>query len=256
MNNTDFNPNVIIRKSKYFDSTSVIEEQAGFTLLEVLIVVLLVGILAGIAAPSWLAFVNCRRVSAVQDRISQEIRNTQSEAKKNKGSYSISFRTFNQSPQVAIYRVGSSPIWNNLGQDLGISPGQVLIYTNAPNNTVTFDYLGTVQPETTGSSIVAALPGQNQSCKRCISVKTILGVIQTGKGSECIASVSSSSTPPNPVATPPNPVATPPDPVPTPPTPVATPPTPGPTPPGLGLPPLPSTPGPPSPPQVTPPGVF
>jgi type II secretory pathway pseudopilin PulG len=48
-----------------------------------LVIVLLLGILSAIAAPSWLAFINRQRVRTVNDRVLQTLRTAQSEAKAN-----------------------------------------------------------------------------------------------------------------------------------------------------------------------------
>jgi len=53
----------------------------GFTLLEVLVVMVMVGILSAIAAPSWLAFANNQRINAAQTNIFQAIKVAQSDAK-------------------------------------------------------------------------------------------------------------------------------------------------------------------------------
>ena len=53
----------------------------GFTLLEVLVVMVMVGILSAIAAPSWLGFVNNQRINASQTKIFQAIKVAQSDSK-------------------------------------------------------------------------------------------------------------------------------------------------------------------------------
>ena len=207
-----------------FRKQSLFQTNAGFTLIELVAVTLLVGILSAIAAPSWITFTNQRRVNAANDAILRALQTAQQEAKRTKFSYSVSFKTEDTAegkiPQVAIYptpaTTGTPPKWENLGKDLGLRPGQVLLGTNltAENTadsslnygantlqTITFNYLGNLPPvaatnlgsNSQGLIVSVAVPEPNNSTKvleasrRCVKVKTLLGAIQIGRGDECNA---------------------------------------------------------------------
>lgn len=210
-----------------FRKQSLFQTNAGFTLIELVAVTLLVGILSAIAAPSWITFTNQRRVNAANDAVLRALQTAQQEAKRTKLSYSVSFKTENTAegkvPQVAIYptpatdTTGTPPKWENLGKDLGLRSGQVLLGTNliaentadsllnyAANTlqTITFNYLGNLPPapatnlgsNSQGLIVTVAIPESNNSTKvveasrRCVKVKTLLGAIQIGKGDECNSS--------------------------------------------------------------------
>lgn len=143
------------------DSSAISSEMAGFSLLEVLVVIIMVGILSAIAAPSWFSFTNRQRVNKANDIVVSAVQEAQRQAKKQKLGYSVSFITNNNIPEFAIYPKGSDPTtyWRVLGGDLGIQPGQIVLGTNltgtntttstssvsyasTTSQTITFDYTG------------------------------------------------------------------------------------------------------------------
>ena len=193
----------------------------GFTLLEVLVTILIVGILSAIAAPSWLSFVARQRLNKANDTLLAAVQDAQRQAKKTKRNYSVSIRLENSTekiPQISVHPnltppAADSTSWRNIGADLEIKPDQLLLFTNlngtnsANDNidytnastldspkTITFDYKGGLELPANitdkGSIIALALPkadnnNQASDVKRCVIVKTLIGGIRTGINDEC-----------------------------------------------------------------------
>jgi prepilin-type N-terminal cleavage/methylation domain-containing protein len=154
---------------------------SGFTMVEVLVVILVVGTLSAIAVPSWLSFVNTRRLNVAQDEVYRAMRQAQSEAKKQKLSWQASFRENNGIVQWAIHPVSVNPgnaNWKNLDATVRLDLETTLQQSNGVRR-VQFDHVGSVDQPPLGRITLSNKNGGK--AKRCIFVSTILGAMRTSK---------------------------------------------------------------------------
>jgi prepilin-type N-terminal cleavage/methylation domain-containing protein len=185
------------KPSPNFNKTASRKSDGGFTLLELIVVVLVLGLLSSIAAPSWLAFINRQRVRTVNERVLQTLRSAQSEAKRSKRDIIITFNpTPATDPPTAIIKTdpAQNPPLQTVTFDAGgeIKPGTIKLTVDppagatAPPNSIVFDYQG--NPSTT-QFVVTVVPATSEpddiSARQCARVETLIGGMRTAEGPEC-----------------------------------------------------------------------
>ncbi len=183
---------------------------SGFTLLEMLVVILLIGILGAITVPSWVSFVNIRYLNTAQDEFYRAMRQAQSQAKKHKLTWQASFREHNGTVQWTVHQaqagkfipdavINNDQIWSTVHPSVYIDIERnkkgkyetTLRKQTSPQVwRVIFNYQGCpiyeVGDECTKTSLrtlgqITLYSKNNVNVKRCIYVSTILGATRTGK---------------------------------------------------------------------------
>lgn len=164
----------------------------GFTLIEVLVAVLIMGILAAIAAPGWLSFVDARRLTIAQEDIYRAMRTAQGNAKREKITWQASFRqTTIDGKIVAQWAVhpntviASSANWNNLESNIRIDSTTNLQNSNGAWQ-IKFDEKGKIDSDK-GSRIGKIVINSNGggTAQRCVFVSTLIGALRTDKNAGC-----------------------------------------------------------------------
>lgn len=156
-------------------------KESGFTLIEMFVIVIMVGILAAIAAPNWLGYLNRRRVTTTRDDVYQAILQAQVKAKQRSVSYQVSFQeTADGVLQWAVHPKGVIPsAWE------AAQAGSVEIDTGCPGaldpigagDTLEFDFKGNVSNTGTiyFASEIGSAVGNADGTLRAIDVATLIG---------------------------------------------------------------------------------
>ncbi|MEH2023498.1 pilus assembly FimT family protein [Nostoc sp.] len=180
---------------------------SGFTLPETLVVVLLIGILATLGIPNWLAFVEIRHLNTAQNEVHLAMRQAQRQATKDKLTKQASFRIQNGVVQWAVHQAevgqfipdavkNNGNLWHNLEPNIRIYEEEnnkgkkettLLKHTSEQMWRVLFNYHGCPISEIGNQCTVGGL-GQitfyslnGGKARRCVYVSTILGAMRTGK---------------------------------------------------------------------------
>jgi prepilin-type N-terminal cleavage/methylation domain-containing protein len=189
---------------------------AGFSLLEVLVVVLIIGVLFAIAAPGWDTFLSHQRLSTAQNQITQVLRKAQSEARTSRSPRIVAFGIPGATgkPSAAIVGLPPKPDGadtNTISLPLGADSlgNWKALADDAPNgaidlttkntlnnsNQIVFDSTGAialapvvngVQLDTNPIYITVSRGGSTATgSRRCVVIDTLLGSPHLREGDLC-----------------------------------------------------------------------
>jgi prepilin-type N-terminal cleavage/methylation domain-containing protein len=168
-------------------------QNQGFTLLENLVVVMMIGVLFAIAAPSWIAFLNAQRLNAAQSQVFEILRKAQSTAKLKRINQQVGFRQKDGRVQWVIN--SATPItdpdrlpWSSLDSAIRLDPEETNPQADKLGiHKIQFNSYGEVNGKT--GRVTLFVP--SSSAKRCVIVSTLIGAMRTGqnrptrKGNPC-----------------------------------------------------------------------
>lgn len=164
--------------------TRLKKSNAGFSLLELIVVVLMIGILSAIAAPAWNAFITRQRTRTVNSQVLQSLQKARNKAKYKKEDIIVQFNTADP-PTVTI-----DDIQENLNANGEIKVGMVKLVSGVctdetcatvnADSDVTFDYLGQVNEDNVPFFVTVSTP--DDGLRRCVIIQTLLGGMRTDQG--------------------------------------------------------------------------
>ena len=170
----------------------------GFTLIEVLVVLIIIGVLFAISAPSWTALMNRQRVGTVREQAVQVIREAQNKARLTRVPQAVVFDNNNNdgtiAPRAAIVarsldltkdEIDNSAInlatinnWQTLGGG-DLKGGGIDFF----GGQLVFDGNGAVDKQTAIPFVVKVKPrNASPQTYRCAVVQTLLGSIRLTDG--------------------------------------------------------------------------
>lgn len=159
--------------------SSAHKSNQGFTLPEVLIIVVVVGILAAIAVPSFLGWYNRQKVNQALTQVQGALKETQREAIKRSKSCTVTLNTNTVTGPCLV--TGRRDLCEKRdSSDACIKPG-VELTVKSPNtlsngNQIQYSFRGNT---TNGGIIILALP-DNSSYQKCLVTSVGIGLVRTG----------------------------------------------------------------------------
>lgn len=158
-------------------------KNAGFTLFEVFIAMLIFGILASMAVPSLLDFWERRQVVAVQQMLYQAIRSAQRDAMQHKEERQFSLRQQGDYLEWSSHSRNISPVqvthWESLPAGVVLAERDNTLPEASGVRYVRFDFQGDVKYRLGTVTLTGASRGQ---VERCVIISTLIGAMRKGEG--------------------------------------------------------------------------
>lgn len=155
-----------------------VNPKGGFTLLEVLVVIAVLGVLGATVAPSWFTFLERWRLADAQRELYAAIRSTQTHAQSNRLNWQFSIReTSSGDVEWASHPQNEIPtLWKIVGNDIiDIDLADTTLDSRNGIYYIRFDYRGYLASRTRTLTLTSDLA---PSIKRCVVMSNLLGAMR------------------------------------------------------------------------------
>lgn len=163
----------------------------GFTLLEVLVVTIILGILSAIASPSWFTFLQRQRLNTAKSEVFQGMRKAQTRAKRERTSWQF---TIQENNNIVRWRVDARSNFNPASEVCNETTGWNTLNARITLNAdqTTFQSLGEncwrgwfTEKGQAGRLGKVTLSAKNLDNQSCVYVSTFLGAMREDKDEGC-----------------------------------------------------------------------
>ena len=163
-----------------------VSSTAGFTLLEMLVVIIMAGVLAALVGPGWLGYMNRQRVNRARSDLAQIIRTAQSDAQQKNTTRIVRFSGAAGVSAEPIVQVNSTPgITTGIARSVGGENNNSIELT-ANTQEFIFNYKGEAAPVNLADfPYIVSVTSELTKTPKCIVIPTLLGGIVQADGDEC-----------------------------------------------------------------------
>lgn len=157
---------------------------SGFSQLELMIVVFIVGLLMAILAPTWLGLADGQALNHAQDGVFQAMRAAQKQAMMHRIVTQASFRENNGQIEMAVHSASAlvnQISWNPISADVQIDSLNTTLYQSNGIYRIQFNEKGGINSQLGRLTLKRG----DRSIRRCVFSSTLLGVVRKATNQDC-----------------------------------------------------------------------